>query len=98
LPLFSIVDNGLLRAQGLEVSQEIGARGYKECSALNNDGVDDIFEAATRASMLVKASGSGTASAREDSRMVQSSSFNEKRRRPADAEGQDGGSKCCVVC
>ncbi|ELU35904.1 hypothetical protein AG1IA_10066 [Rhizoctonia solani AG-1 IA] len=31
-----------------------GARAYKECSALNNQGVDDVFEAATRASMIVR--------------------------------------------
>lgn len=40
------------KAQG--VAQEIGARVYKECSALNNQGVDDVFEAATRASMIVR--------------------------------------------
>ncbi|KAG9126711.1 Rho GTPase [Ceratobasidium sp. 392] len=32
----------------------VGARAYKECSALNNQGVDDVFEAATRASMIVR--------------------------------------------
>lgn len=32
----------------------LGARVYKECSALNNQGVDDVFEAATRASMIVR--------------------------------------------
>jgi Rho family protein len=77
------------------MSQTIGARGYKECSALLNEGVDDIFEAATRASMLVKASGSGTASARDRDQMLGSSSFSEKRR------GSEGGAKegrCCVVC
>ncbi|CAE6360129.1 GTP-binding protein rho2 OS=Schizosaccharomyces pombe (strain 972 / ATCC 24843) GN=rho2 PE=1 SV=1 [Rhizoctonia solani AG-1 IB] len=36
------------------IAQEIGARAYKECSALNNKGVDDVFEAATRASMIVR--------------------------------------------
>ncbi|CAE6474963.1 unnamed protein product [Rhizoctonia solani] len=36
------------------IAQEIGARAYKECSALNNQGVDDVFEAATRASMIVR--------------------------------------------
>ncbi|CAE6489370.1 unnamed protein product [Rhizoctonia solani] len=42
------------RQRAQAVSQEIGARGYKECSALNNQGVDDVFEAATRASMIVR--------------------------------------------
>ena len=36
------------------VAAEIGARAYKECSALKSQGVDDVFEAATRASMLMR--------------------------------------------
>lgn len=40
------------RAQ--QVAAEIGARAYKECSALKSEGVDDVFEAATRASMLMR--------------------------------------------
>jgi len=39
--------------QGQAVATEIGARAYKECSALRIQGVDDVFEAATRMSMLV---------------------------------------------
>lgn len=39
--------------QGQRVANQIGARAYKECSALRMDGVDDVFEAATRASMLL---------------------------------------------
>lgn len=42
------------RAQAERVAQEIGARAYKECSALKIEGVDDVFEAATRASMLMR--------------------------------------------
>ncbi|CAE6335679.1 unnamed protein product [Rhizoctonia solani] len=42
------------RQKAQAVAQEIGARAYKECSALNNQGVDDVFEAATRASMIVR--------------------------------------------
>lgn len=48
------------RARGEAVSQEIGARCYKECSALRTTGVDDVFEAATRASMLVRGEGVGS--------------------------------------
>ncbi|KAG8902109.1 Rho GTPase [Tulasnella sp. 403] len=51
------------RARGEQVASEIGARAYKECSALRTDGVDDVFEAATRASMLVR--GDGAASGRD---------------------------------
>lgn len=35
-----------------QVAREIGARKYLECSALTGEGVDDVFEAATRASLL----------------------------------------------
>jgi hypothetical protein len=41
------------RADGEAVARQIGARAYKECSALRIEGVDDVFEAATRASMLM---------------------------------------------
>ncbi|KAF5385838.1 hypothetical protein D9615_002331 [Tricholomella constricta] len=37
------------REQGERVAQAIGARAYKECSALKIEGVDDVFETATRA-------------------------------------------------
>jgi GTPase SAR1 family protein len=40
--------------KGKRIAAEIGARGYKECSALKSEGVDDVFEAATRASMLMR--------------------------------------------
>ncbi|KAI0915215.1 hypothetical protein AcV7_008410 [Taiwanofungus camphoratus] len=42
------------RADAERVAQAIGARAYKECSALKIEGVDDVFEAATRASMLMR--------------------------------------------
>lgn len=40
--------------QGRRIAQQIGAREYRECSALKAEGVDDVFEAATRASMLIR--------------------------------------------
>ncbi|KAK4699680.1 hypothetical protein P7C70_g6577, partial [Phenoliferia sp. Uapishka_3] len=43
------------KGEAEKVAQMIGARSYRECSALNNEGVDEIFEAATRAAMLVRA-------------------------------------------
>ncbi|KDQ11240.1 hypothetical protein BOTBODRAFT_35540 [Botryobasidium botryosum FD-172 SS1] len=46
------------RARAEAVASEIGARVYKECSALKNMGVDDVFEAATRASMIVSGNAS----------------------------------------
>ncbi|KAF9564789.1 ras-domain-containing protein [Agrocybe pediades] len=42
------------REQGERVANIIGARAYKECSALKIEGVDDVFETATRASMLMR--------------------------------------------
>jgi Rho family protein len=34
--------------QGEAVAKEIGAKRYLECSSLSGEGVDDVFEAATR--------------------------------------------------
>jgi len=39
-------------SQGESVAKEIGARRYLECSSLSGEGVDDIFEAATRAALV----------------------------------------------
>lgn len=37
---------------GANVAREVGARKYLECSSLTGEGVDDVFEAATRAALL----------------------------------------------
>ena len=37
---------------GNDAAHEIGARKYLECSSLTGEGVDDVFEAATRAALL----------------------------------------------
>jgi len=71
------------RGKGEQVAAEIGARAYKECSALRTDGVDDVFEAATRASMLVRGEGAGTGSG--------------KRKSTGAGSGSSKGG-CCVVC
>ncbi|ODV62546.1 Rho family GTPase RHO2 ASCRUDRAFT_32165 [Ascoidea rubescens DSM 1968] len=39
--------------QGEIVARNIGARRYIECSALTGEGVDDVFEIATRTSLIV---------------------------------------------
>ncbi|KAL7423373.1 Rho GTPase [Cryptotrichosporon argae] len=44
---------------GQRVADSIGARAYFETSALLNAGVDAVFEAATRASLLVRDQGHG---------------------------------------
>ena len=38
--------------EGTNAAREIGARKYLECSSLTGEGVDDVFEAATRAALL----------------------------------------------
>ncbi|KAI6142948.1 P-loop containing nucleoside triphosphate hydrolase protein [Pisolithus tinctorius] len=72
------------------VANEIGARAYKECSALKIEGVDDVFEAATRASMLMR---EGVPSALHHRRK---SSGRSGMGSHGDSAG--GGWKCCVVC
>ena len=78
--------NFVSRAQAEQVAQAIGARAYKECSALKIEGVDDVFEAATRASMLMR-EGVPTAA--------------HHRRKSSGRTGEEweqtkGG--CCVIC
>ena len=43
-----------------EIAHEIGARKYLECSSLTGEGVDDVFEAATRAALLTFEKGEGS--------------------------------------
>ncbi|KAF8070376.1 ras family-domain-containing protein [Lyophyllum atratum] len=84
------------REQGERVAQIIGARAYKECSALKIEGVDDVFETATRASMLMRDGVPGNSHA-------QSSDGKHHRRRSSgkttlqEPEVKKGW-QCCVVC
>ncbi|KAF7538380.1 hypothetical protein G7054_g2953 [Neopestalotiopsis clavispora] len=45
--------------QGEAIAQEVGAKKYLECSSLSGEGVDDVFEAATRAALLTFEKGEG---------------------------------------
>jgi Rho family protein len=45
---------------GVAAAREIGARKYLECSSLTGEGVDDVFEAATRAALLIFEKGEGS--------------------------------------
>lgn len=45
---------------GEVAAREIGAKRYLECSSLSGEGVDDVFEAATRAALLKFEQGKGT--------------------------------------
>ncbi|NXD32537.1 RHO2 protein, partial [Spelaeornis formosus] len=47
-------DKYIDRETGQKVAQSIGAKAYYETSALLNQGVDAVFEAATRAAVLVR--------------------------------------------
>ncbi|KAK5800047.1 hypothetical protein VI817_002259 [Penicillium citrinum] len=38
--------------EGNDTGSQVGARKYLECSSLTGEGVDDVFEAATRAALL----------------------------------------------
>ncbi|KAF8627784.1 hypothetical protein AX15_004214 [Amanita polypyramis BW_CC] len=81
------------REMGERVAQAIGARAYKECSALKIEGVDEVFEAATRASMLM----------RDGVPAHGPSTDNKHHRRRSSGKGvvqEDTGKgwKCCVIC
>jgi Rho family protein len=78
------IESYVTTEQGRRVAQQIGAREYKECSALKAEGVDDVFEAATRASMLIRDPRSGGAGA---------GGGRQKQRR---RDEEDAGG-CCVV-
>jgi len=83
------------RAQAERVASAIGARAYKECSALKIEGVDDVFEAATRASMLMREGvpTSGVGPERQHHRRKSSGKSG------MEEEGTGGGCcGCCVVC
>ncbi|CAK5265606.1 unnamed protein product [Mycena citricolor] len=77
------------REQGERVAQAIGARAYKECSALRIEGVDEVFETATRASMLMRDGVPGGVA-----------TDNRHHRRKSSGKGvpeKEESSGCCVV-
>ncbi|EPQ30942.1 uncharacterized protein PFL1_01840 [Pseudozyma flocculosa PF-1] len=74
------------KAQGKDVAAQIGARSYHECSALKNEGVDNVFEAATRAAMLVRAAGAGGGAAN-----------GKLKEKGGSRENDAGGCKCVVL-
>ena len=82
------------REKGERMAQTIGARAYKECSALKIEGVDDVFETATRASMLMRdgVPSNGAVTEGRHHRRRSSAKIVESK------ETTGGGWKCCVVC
>ena len=80
------------RERGERVAKAIGARAYKECSALKIEGVDDVFETATRASMLMRDGAPNFSQQPLDS-------GKQHHRRRSSGKGEDGKSwACCVIC
>jgi Rho family protein len=86
------IDKFVSRDAAERIAIEIGARSYKECSALKIEGVDDVFEAATRASMLMREGVPGSTGLYVDG----------DRSKANWSSGGDHGNgkvwKCCVVC
>ena len=85
----------------METAREIGARSYKECSALRAEGVDDVFEEATRASMLMREGVSASAGAyqrrRESGRVGGKGSGAGTNGALYDGYEAKSSWKCCVV-
>ena len=82
------------KEQGERVAKAIGARAYKECSALRVAGVDEVFEAATRASMLMRDGVPAHGPSDDDSRHHRRRSSS-KGAAPEEGEGKSWG--CCVL-
>lgn len=76
------------------MAQRIGARTYKECSALLNDGVDDLFEAATRAAMLVR----GSDAADHGHSNSLGGEKGERRKSDLRSRGDRDQGGCCTSC
>ncbi|KAJ9104493.1 Rho GTPase [Naganishia friedmannii] len=91
-----IPDNFVETVEGQRISAAIGAKSYWECSSLLNQGVDDIFEAATRAAMLVREGAHGmTVASGVVGTHGRNGSHGGKRR----GEVEKGhGKGCCVIC
>ncbi|CED85609.1 probable rho2-gtp binding protein rho2 [Phaffia rhodozyma] len=81
-------------ADALRTLQALSIRSYHECSSLANIGVDDVFEAATRVSMLVRDDPSGPG-AGAGAGSGSGSAGGTDRRRHDDRREKDGG--CCVI-
>ncbi|KAJ9114526.1 hypothetical protein QFC20_001399 [Naganishia adeliensis] len=90
-----VPENFVESAEGQRISAAIGAKSYWECSSLLNEGVDDVFEAATRAAMLVREPGHGIPTSSASGAHGRNGSLGGKRR----GDGEKGhGKGCCVIC
>ncbi|PLW07377.1 hypothetical protein PCANC_26156 [Puccinia coronata f. sp. avenae] len=81
------------------VAVSINARCYMECSALKNEGVDSIFESATRAAMLVRqtphtnASHTGTGRPNSSGKDEKKSGNRARKRK----QKKSPSSSCCAI-
>lgn len=75
--------------RGQQVATQIGARAYKECSALKTQGIEGVFENATRAAMLVR-NPSGMHGGQAGPALIESEKRG-TRRRSSGHNGQSGG-------
>ena len=74
------------------MATSIGARGYFETSALLSQGVDNLFESATRSAVLTRDQGHGGVGAAYDRDGNDSKTHGGRRK-----EKEKDVSKCCVV-
>ncbi|WVR04270.1 hypothetical protein IAU60_001270 [Kwoniella sp. DSM 27419] len=79
------------RETGQRIAASIGAKAYFETSSLLNQGVDAVFESATRAAVLVRDQGHGGVGANYDHGVH--GTHRDSRR----SEKEEGSGKCCVV-
>ncbi|AFR95892.1 rho family, other [Cryptococcus neoformans C23] len=77
-------------ATGQRIADSIGAKGYFETSALQNRNVDAVFEAATRAAVLVRDAGHGGVGATNGS-------FEGGGRKDWGREKEEKKFGCCVI-
>lgn len=81
-------------AKGQRVANSIGARAYFETSALNNQGVDAVFESATRAAVLVRDQGHGGVGAAYDKDGKERRESYQDKKKKRKSSGVGG---CCVI-
>ncbi|ODN96582.1 rho family protein [Cryptococcus wingfieldii CBS 7118] len=84
------------RQTGQKIADSINARAYIETSALLNQNVDDVFEAATRAAVLVRDQGHGGVGASYDrsGNGTGDGSGGKSKREKGEKESMCG---CCVI-
>lgn len=85
-------DRYIDRVTGQKVATSIGVRAYFETSALLNQGVDQVFESATRSAVLVRDQGHGGVGAAYDKDGNDSKAHGGRRR-----EKEESAGKCCVI-